>query len=553
MKLLIEHFYDWEQQKPDAIFMRQPYGDDWKDISWKEAGTEIRKMATVLKDKGLAIGSHVGIISKNCYHWVLADLAIQLAGMISVPFYPNLSKKQLEEVIPQSDIQLLFIGKLDNFENISSAFSNELKLIKFPHYKGNAEIYKGESWNELIESASPLKENFIPDPDDLWTILFTSGTTSSPKGVMIKHGNFAKLIETEKKHDHLGVMAIDNPRFFSFLPLNHIAERMAVETGCLMSGGTIYFAESIDTFGKNLQFTQPSLFLAVPRIWSKFQLAILDKLPDKYINFILKIPIINEKFKKKIREGLGLGSANIILTGAAATPQSLKDWYLKFDIELQEVYGMTETCGGCVLMPKGVVNPKSTGVPLNDVDLEIDKETGEIKVRMPWIMSGYYKNEEKTNEVIKNGWLHTGDKGYVDNNGYLFIDGRVSDTFKSSKGKYIVPVPIEDDFSSNELVEQFCVVGLGITQPIALCLLSEIGKKSDKDLVESRLLEDLKNCNAEKANYTKLSTIIILSDDWSVENQLLTPTMKVKRNKVNETYSEKYQFWHEADESIIWE
>lgn len=241
------------------------------------------------------------------------------------------------------------------------------------------------------------------------------------------------------------------------------------------------------------------------------------------------------------------------MTGAAATPEALKAWYRKFDIELQEVYGMTETCGGSVMMPKGIKKPKSTGKPLANVELAIEETTGEIKMKMPWLMNGYYKNEAKTAEILKDGWLHTGDKGHIDEDGYLYITGRVSDTFKSSKGKYILPAPLEQDFAENEYLEQICVVGLGISQPIALCLLSEIGKKEDKVNIEQRLLNNLNLANKEKASYTKISTIVLIDDDWTVDNQILTPTMKVRRSKIDENYEQFYEKWHEAEDVIIWQ
>ncbi len=551
MKLLIEFFYKWEKEIPNKTFMRQPYGNSYKDISWKEAGEQIRKMANYIIQLNLPEKSNIGILSKNCYHWVLADLAIQMAKHISVPFYPNLSKQQLEEVVELGNIELVFVGKLDNLAE--EVISSDISVVKFPHYPNNYEVQKGENWDEIIKTTEAITENPLPNKDNLWTILFTSGTTGSPKGVMITHQAFAHLLNAEVKHNHLGILKLKHPRFFSFLPMNHIAERMAVESGCLMSGGTIYFAESIDTFAKNLQDAQPNLFLAVPRIWSKFHLAILGKISDSKINTILKIPILGNFFKNKIRKGLGLHQAKVVLTGAAPTPESLKNWYKKFDIELQEVYGLSETCGGCVLMPKNVVKENSTGKVLAGVDLKIDEKTNEILIKMPWMMSGYYNNEEKTNQVLKDGWLHSGDSGYLDQEGFLFITGRVSDTFKSAKGKYIVPNKLENYFTSNELIEQICVVGRGIPQPIALCQLSEIGKKANKEKLTESVLSDLNNCNSEQANYNKISTVVLVQEDWTTDNNILTPTMKVRRNSVNKKYENDYLKWHDSEEVVIWE
>lgn len=552
LKSQLEYFYHWESSTPDNVFLKQPFGDTWKTLTFAEAGQQARRMATALQGMGLNKGDHVALISKNCTHWVLADLAIMMAGMVSTPFYANLSKEQLEEVLKKSDAKAIFVGKLDAWDGINAGIPENFPIIRFPHYPGNAEVNRGADWDQLLKDHEPLQGNPLPDLKDTWTILFTSGTTGSPKGVVHDFENVALILRGEVLNDTLKTLSTPDPTFFSFLPLNHIAERTAVELGAFLSGGSISFAESLDTFAKNLQDTQPTLFFAVPRIWTKFNLAVLAKMPQKRLNLLLKIPIISSIIKKKIKQSLGLSRATLIMTGASITPESLKQWYRSLDINLREVYGMTENFGGFTLMPEFGHKPNTVGKPFDFCEGKIHPETGEILMSVPWMMKGYYKEPDLTAKTLVDGWLHTGDKGAKDDDGYFRIIGRVKDAFKTSKGKFIVPTILEDKFSENELIEQICVAGLGIPQPIALVNLSEIGLACPREEVEQRLAADLTQINKGLHGHEVISSIVIMKEAWSPDNQLLTPTLKVRRGALDERYMGQYLSWHEDTESIIW-
>lgn len=553
LKTQLEYFYKWEKNTPDKVFLRQPYGDTWKTLTYAEAGQEARRMTTALRSMGLKKGAHISIISKNCYHWVLADLAIMMGGYVSTPFYANLSSDQLAEVIKKSDTEAVFIGKLDEWNSMKAGIPAGMPVIRFPHYNGAAKVDRGLNWNDLVAANEPFEGNPLPKLNDIWTLIFTSGTTGSPKGVVHDYENVALILRNEVQTNILKVRDTKDPNFFSFLPLNHIAERAAVELMALFCGGRISFAESLDTFAKNLQDTQPTMFFAVPRIWTKFHLGILSKMPQKKLNLLLKIPFISGKVKKKIKHGLGLSRANLILTGASITPESLKQWYRRLGIDLREVYGMTENGGGFTLMPEGAHKPHTVGKPFPGAQGKIHPETGEIMMKLPWMMKGYYKEPEKTAEVLVDGWLHTGDKGEIDEDGYFKIIGRVKDAFKTSKGKYIVPTTLEDKFSENAYIEQICVAGLGMPQPLAIINLSEIGLAAPKDEVTSNLKEQLAEVNKELHGHDRISTIIVAKDAWSPENKLLTPTLKVRRGAVDERYLNNCLSWHEAKDKIIWE
>ncbi len=551
----IEYFYKWERTLPNATFLRQPKGAKWREMTYAQAGQEARRMATALESIGLSKGDHVGIMSKNCTHWILSDLAIMMAGMISVPFYASLTAPQLKEVITKSDCKAIFVGKLEKWDSDKSNVIKEIPVITYPRYSGGAAVEIGNTWEALLKEHEAKRDNFIPDLDSLWTIIFTSGTTGSPKGVMHTQRNAALLMHSEEKHNSL--KTFDQPpggnRFFSFLPMNHIAERTAIEIGALMNGGSISFAESLDTFAKNLQDTSPTFFFAVPRIWTKFHLGVLSKTNQKKLDKLLGLPIVSSLVKKKIRKALGLKDAQVMLTGASITPEPLKEWYRSLGMNLREVYGMTENFGGFSMMPESQHKADTVGKPLPGAKCRIQEETGEILMDIPWLMSGYYKDPELSAETLRDGWMHTGDKGTIDEEGFLKVIGRVKDTFKTAKGKFVVPTIIEEEFGGQESIEQICVSGLGLTQPVAIICLSEIGQRASKESMTSELNTLLEEVNPKLEAHERLSAIVVASDPWSDENGLLTPTLKIKRGAIYEKYKDKLEDWCETSDRIIWE
>lgn len=550
---VIERFYHWETTTPDKVFLRQPKGDSWKELTYSEAGQEIRKITTALKNMGLEQGDHIGIYSKNCYHWMLADLACHMGGYVSVPFYASLPGDQLQQVIKLGDLKGLFIGKLDkwNAEHIA-AIPKHLKCVKFPHYDGNAEVTVGEDWNELLEKSEAQIENFVPNLDDLWTIKFTSGTTGTPKGVMHIHRTPASIMVDEMRENWMGMGKISETRTFSFLPLNHVAERIGIALPTIWSGGSMSFAESLETFVKNIQETQPTILFAVPRIWTNFYLGVLKTMPEKRLNTLMKVPVVSGILKKKIKSTLGLGSVEIAATGAAITPAFIKKFYKKLGIHLVEAYGMTEVCGSMTNTPMRDAPLDSVGKAIPGGAVRIDPDSKEVLMSSPYMMTGYYKAPEKTAEVLQDGWLQSGDRGTLDEHGYLRIIGRVKDAFKTSKGSYITPNPLEEVLAKNEFVEQVCVVGLGIPQPIALYNLSEIGQKTDKAVVEQSIIESIAALNETRAKYEHISTAIIQSEAWTMDNEFLTPTLKVKRFNLDKAFGEQYLGWHENNDKVIW-
>lgn len=552
---ILQDFLSLEASGADQNFLNQPFGDRWESYTYKEVGSMARKLATYLKGQNLSKDAKIGLVSKNCREWIIADLAIMMAGYISVPFFATLTGDQIATVLELGEVELLIVGKMEVWDDMKNGVPQEMPIVKFPYYNGNSKIERGTSWEEIMNNQMELQELASPGIDDLWTIIFTSGTTGTPKGVMHTYSTVGALLDEAFKHANpTGLDKVNgNNRFFSFLPLNHIAERAVIEASVLRYGGEIYFAESLDTFAKNLQDAQPTTFFAVPRIWTKFRQGILSKLPQKKLSLFLKIPILSSIIKKKLVKAIGLQSARSCISGAAPIPQETKDWFKTIGIGIAEGYGMTETCAALSFLFADEDKPGSVGKPLVGTDVKLSEENSEILMKASYMMTGYYKEPVKTAETIVDGWLHTGDQGKFDEDGYLYITGRVKDTFKTSKAKFIVPSEIEDKFSSCTDIDQMCLLGLGMPQPILIIVPSENASTKDKESLKASLNDYLKEVNNKLPNYKKISSIVIAKEVFSVENDLLTPTLKVKRPNVHNRYKDHLLSYCEAEDMVIFE
>ena len=544
LKSPLEMLYQWESKMPNTIFMRQPIDDVYHEYTWAQTAKEVRKMAAVLKGMDLPPQSKIGILSKNCIHWILSDLAIMMAGHISIPMYPNLSSHTVKQILEHSETKVLFVGKLDDYASMKPGVPEDVHCISFPFYVHS----EYDNWNDLTANVEPIKEDIVRDKDELATIIYTSGTTGMPKGVMHTFHNFS-FAATHA----LNTVGLDTAaRFFSYLPLCHIAEKLLVEMGSIYTGGRVDFAESLDSFAKNLSFSSPTVFLGVPRIWTKFQQGILVKLPQKKMDTLFKIPILSGLIKKKVRKGLGLNEATNVFTGAAPTPASLIKWFQKLDINIQEAYAMTENCcySHVTLNDNIKIGYVGAALPLCEVKLS---DESEILIKHDALMTGYYKEPELTAESFIDGYLRTGDKGEIDSDGFLKITGRVKDLFKTGKGKYVAPAPIELKIEASNDIEQVCVVGSGLPQPIALVVLSEVGKAKSKDDIEQSLTSTMEQVNTQIDHHENMPKFIVMKEEWTVENGILTPTMKIKRGDLEKLHSSNYEPWYNSQEKIIWQ
>lgn len=540
-----EKFTQNVQSQPNKTFLRQPFQGQWHELTWKETDRQVRSMAAYLRSLDLEPGSKIAIISKNCAHWIMSDLAIMMAGYVSVPLYPTIPADIIEYVMKHSEAKVAFVGKLDDWSKQKSGMPADVHCISYPFWTEKCDA----NWEDIVAKTTPIETSIKRTSDELMTIIYTSGTTGLPKGVMHTFHSFSFAI----KHAMATMNDLkDDERFFSYLPLSHIAERMLVEMGGIYCGATISFAESLETFPSDLQSVRPTIFLAVPRIWTKFQMGILNKLPQKKLNLLLAIPFVSSLIKNKIQTGLGLDKAKYLLAGAAPLPASSMNWFDKLGMPICEAYAMTENSAYSHFTRKEFRKPGFVGQAFPHVELRISEE-GEIQTKSDANMIGYFKEEEKTTEaLLPDGFLCTGDQGYVDKDGFLKITGRIKDIFKTDKGKYVAPAPIEMHLSKNTMIEQVCVVGCNLPQTMALIVLSEEAKSLDKHTVETSIKELIVDVNKSLDKHEKMKKAVIMDEEWTVENNLMTPTLKVKRNILEAKHQDNYQTWYSNDAAVIW-
>ncbi len=393
------------------------------------------------------------------------------------------------------------------------------------------------------------------DGNELATIIYTSGTTGVPKGVMHSFATFAWSIESALRR--LGVQ--ENGRVLSYLPLAHVAERTLVEHGMLAINMRVYFAESLETFAADLQRARPTVFFSVPRLWVKFQQGVLAKMPAAKLDRLLRIPVLGRVVGRRVLQALGLDQCIIASGGAAPMPPELLRWYARLGLKLSEVYGMTENCGISHATLREAPRPGTVGPPYDGIKCRVDPASGEIQMWSPGLMLGYYRDPEQTRQAMTDdGWLRTGDKGEIDAEGNLRIVGRVKDLFKTGKGKYVAPAPIEDRLVTHAAVEACCVTGANLGQPVALVMLNaEAAKRSSEStargVLEESLAAHLSVVNATLDPHEQLDCLVIVREVWTVDNDLVTPTLKVKRNRIEAVYSQHYERWVGARRPVVWQ
>jgi long-chain acyl-CoA synthetase len=391
--------------------------------------------------------------------------------------------------------------------------------------------------------------------DELATLIYTSGTTGQPKGVMHSFGNFAWAIGTGAA----SVRMTQDDRMLSYLPLAHVVERVLVEHDWLAKGMHVFFAESLDTFAADLQRARPTIFFSVPRLWVKFQHGVHHKLPPDKLNRLLSIPLIGGLVRRKVQKALGLDQCRFAAGGAAPMPVPLLAWYRKLGLPINEGYGLTENLAVSNLTLSGQNMEGTVGPAYPGVEIRIDANSGEIQMRSPALMQGYYKEPELTRDAFTpDGWLRTGDKGQIDVQGRLHITGRVKDLFKTSKGKYVAPAPIEDKLVMHELVEACVVTGANLGQPLGIVMLNaeavaDAANPARRMQFEAALAQHLKTINASLDPHEQLKCLVVVTTAWTVENDIVTPTFKVKRNRIEDAYSVNFERWEASGQSVIWQ
>jgi long-subunit acyl-CoA synthetase (AMP-forming) len=549
--LPLELIYRWETERANDIYMTQPMGNGIvKEYSWKETVDEVRRMASYLKSLDLPPKSNIALLSKNCANWIMADWAIWMAGHVSVPMYPTLNAETVSYILEHSEAKLLFVGKLDDWETMKPGVPENFPCVSFKLSPPN----NYPCWEDIIKDYEPMQEKTTREAEELATIVYTSGSTGQPKGVMLSFYNIAYA--AKGAIDALDIVSDD--RMLSYLPLSHVFERFVVEMGSMQRGFHLFFADSLDTFVQDIRRAQPTLFMAVPRIWTKFQMGVYKKMPKKKMERFFKIPILSSVVKKKVLKNLGLENVRFAGSGSAPLSQDIMAWYRNLGLELLEGYGMSENFAYSHMSMPGRSRLGYVGEPLPGVEVRIS-EIGEIQVKSPATMLGYYKDEEKTKETFsEDGYLLTGDKGEVDEIGRLKLTGRIKEIFKTTKGKYVAPAPIENLLVSHPHIEMACVAGTEYPQPHALVVLSDearedIADESFRNELDASLKQLLKEVNSQIEHHEHLEFITVVSENWTIENEFLTPTMKMKRNAIEKAYEGMLDDWYGKRQPVIWQ
>jgi long-chain acyl-CoA synthetase len=554
-KNALDFVYEHAINHRDTIYLTQPLGGGQvADYTWGQTVDQARRMAAHLKAQNFEPGARVAILSKNCAHFIMAELAIWMAGGTTVAIFPTETADTIRYVLDHSGASLLFVGKLDTWEQQVSGVPTGLPCIAFPL----APKTTYTTWDAITAKTAPLAEQTRRGATEIAILMYTSGSTGQPKGVM--HSFERMTAASQGMVDYLKVYLGQDTavRVLSYLPLAHIYERAWVECASLVDGRAhIFFAESLDTFLADLNRARPNTFISVPRLWLKFQQGVFAKMPPQKLARLLRIPILGRIVARKVLKGLGLDQAILASSGSAPIPPALIEWYRSIGLNLLEGYGMTEDFAYSHASTPAANAPGCVGVPLANVQVRISEE-GEIQIKSPGTMVGYYKRPDLDAEVFTaDGFFRTGDRGERLPNGLMKITGRVKELFKTAKGKYVAPAPIENKINANPLIELSMVSGVGQPSAYAMVVLAESirPKLSDPAVradVQAQLTELLHSVNATLSDYEQLRMIVVASEPWSIENGCLTPTMKIKRSRVEALVETKLPGWYDAKGPVLW-
>jgi long-chain acyl-CoA synthetase len=534
IKTPVEMLSHWVDTQGDKVYLRQPIDGKYVDFTWREVQQKMQQIAGSLRHLGLERGDKVAVLSKNCAEWFIVDLALMYGGYINVPVYPTANAETIRYILEHSGAKAIFTGKLDHWAEQEAAVGGDILRLAMPYDTMPAQY----QWQQLLTLGQPLVDEQLPTAEQVMTLIYTSGSTGKPKGVIQTFTSYCWACEAVIRD--LQINTTD--RLLSYLPLAHITERVAIEGSSFYSGATISFVESLDSFVDDIQRCHPTIFFSVPRLWTVFQLNIINKIGAKKLNTLLKLPIISSIVKRKIKKGLGLDHSRLNGSGSAPIPPSLLQWYNSIGIDICEAWGMTENCAYSIInYPFNAKKIGTVGRPVEGC-LVRQTEQGELLVKSPGLMSGYYLQEAATAAAFtEDGFFLTGDLCEIDEDGYIDITGRIKDNFKTSKGKYVSPVPIERKLAQDSHIELICVIGSGLPHPIALVQLSEGSKLQPREEVRSSLKESLDSINPKLESHENIDAIIIVNDDWTIESDVLTPTLKIKRHVLEKAFSAKVE------------
>ncbi len=550
-ELPLERIYQNEREHASRTFLTQPVRGTVREWTWGEAMGEARRVAAYLKAQNWPPGSRIAILSKNCAWWIMADFAVWMAGHASVPIFPSLSDASAGAILVQSEPVACFLGPLDRSPAVEDTPLARLHRISFPGVPRSSGTV---GWEEVLENERALEESPVRGPREIATIIYTSGTTGEPKGVMQTFQSLALMAKSMRP----AIEPIGSPedRILSYLPLAHIAERAIVEANCLYLPLHIFFVESQETFLTDLRRSRATIFFTVPRLLIRFQQGVLEKITAQKLALLLRIPILRGVVRKHILKALALDSVRLAASGSAPLPVEVLTWYRQLGLNLVEGYGMTETGITHASLP-GKFRAGYVGNASPYADTRISGD-GEVQIKGPMNLAGYYHNPSLTEACFTpDGYFRTGDRGEIDAEGRLRIVGRLKEEFKTSKGKYIIPAQIEKELDRSGLFAAVCVLGAGRTGPFAVAVLTPeklaLSQSSGTRVsIGEELKQELRRVNQKLEHYEQLRFLVIAQQTWTVDNGFLTPTLKVRRARVEELFTPSFDAWERSDQTILW-
>ena len=520
----------WADESPDVVWLRDRRGDAFTEWTWSRAHREIQAVAAALEER-FGNGAKVAVLSRNRAHWFLADYAIIASGNVTIPIFTTLPASTAEYVFNFAGVTAIVLGESANWEAVRAVVPEGVAIVTLPGVDVDGPHV---TWDELLGEGEGRGPRYRCQHGDLVSLVFTSGTTGVPKGVMQTHDS--NLLPMRRFDQSFAVP--DNPRFLSYLPLSHIAERQLVEGHSLIRRGTVTFNESLDTLLRDLPDVRPHFFFGPPRVWEQLQQVVIGKFGSQEA---IDQALADDESgtQATVDKMLGLGDSVYNLTAAAPTPPALIDWFARLGVRLLEGFGQTEAMG-LIANTADEYRVGSIGKPAPGVEYKLS-EVDELLVKTDGLSPGYYNMPEKTAELHQNGWLHTGDKARVDEDGFIYLTGRVKDYFKTIQGKFVAPAPIEGAFADNDYTEQICLLGRGYSKTVMVCVLSALAQQQDRTVVEGALGEQAAAVNGSVEKHARIGAVILSSEPWTIDNEVLTPALKIRRERVEERFGELAQ------------
>ena len=522
---LMAYLDQWATEKPDEIWLRDLKADGSDDYTWSESRRQIHAVATALESR-YDRDTKILLLSHNRAHWFFADLSIMASGNVSVGLFTTLNADVAQYIAEFSEAKAIFVGNAENWPKVRDVLSADVDIISLP----GVDVPEASlTWDQLVAEGDGRSPSFVPKHDDMIALIFTSGTTGRPKGVIQTHDS--NIIPIRRGSEFLGVEA--EPIYFSYLPLSHLAERQVIEFTALCRGAPVNFNESLEVLGRDMQRTRPTFFFGAPRVWEQLQQAVIAKFGGREALDAAQAAD-PEKVSAGVKAALGLDRCEFHLTGSAPLPAPLMEWWDSMGIALMEGFGQTEAMS-LIISRDGQRRLGSLGKAIPGVDIKITEE-GELAIKADGCTPGYYKQPDKTAELIQDGWLHTGDRFKQDEDGFLYLTGRIKEYFKTIQGKFVAPTPIEAQFADNKYVEQQCLLGLGMTKTVMVAVVSETMRGARKTDIEASVLATIEAINEGVDKHARMGGAILSYEPWSIENGVLTPTLKIKRDRVAEHF-----------------